>query len=769
MIPAQFLQALRPGGPWLLVAINPAPGEQITAETVTDSAGVERFCEAYRSWNLYYSLNPTTRALDKKAKREDIASVEYFHVDIDPRAGEDLEPERARIERLIAELPTGIPAPTVTVFSGGGYNLLWKLERPIPIAGDLAAAEDAKLYNLRLESLLGGDNCHNIDRILRLPGTTNWPNARKVKRGRVPTEARLVAFRPEMVYPVEQFQKAHLVAGVAVPKPKIQVSGNIRRLDEVELEKLPIEEWCRVLITLGRDPIDETKYPSRSEALFAVVCEMVRKDVSDEDIYAVITDPEWGISESVLEKGSGVERYALHQIERARVKAKDPELLGMNDEFAVIENIGGKVRVVRFVQDAVTGHPRAQRFVFEDFRKMLMNQHLEIRVGDKVKKVSRGDWWLSHPNRRQYEQMVFAPGREVDGALNLWRGFACEAVPPAPGEAGKHVRYLEHLRNNICRGNEDHYQYLIRWMARAVQMPDLPGYSAVVLRGGQGTGKGIAAREFGALFGPHFKHVSDASRVTGKHNLHLQDCVVLFADEAFFAGDKQHAAALKRIITESTLDIEAKYYDAEITPNYTHIIVASNDQWVVPAEMDDRRFFVLEVGDEQKQQAGYFRKMIEELNDGGRENLLFFLQSLDLGGFDVYAIPQTEALRDQKMRSLPPEYLWWYEKLERGAVLEEDAEWRREVPVDNLVTDASEFILALHRGNRGMTSTSLRKFLDHITGGRVRRSRGTRQVVQVRGEPIPKDKPYTFLLPSVEECRRLWDKEMRTETRWGAE
>ncbi len=45
---------------------------------------------------------------------------------------------------------------------------IWDLkpEDHIVINGDVAKAEDAKLYNLQLERDLGGDHCHNIDRVL---------------------------------------------------------------------------------------------------------------------------------------------------------------------------------------------------------------------------------------------------------------------------------------------------------------------------------------------------------------------------------------------------------------------------------------------------------------------------------------------------------------------------------------------------------------------------------------------------------------------------
>ena len=72
----------------------------------------------------------------------------------------------------------------------------------------------------------------------------------------------------------------------------------------------------------------------------------------------------------------------------------------------------------------------------------------------------------------------------------------------------------------------------------------------MVLRGGRGTGKGVVARAIGRLFGQHFVHVSHARHLTGNFNAHLAECVLLFVDEAFWAGDKQGEAQLKRMITE---------------------------------------------------------------------------------------------------------------------------------------------------------------------------------------------------------------------------
>jgi hypothetical protein len=76
--------------------------------------------------------------------------------------------------------------------------------------------------------------------------------------------------------------------------------------------------------------------------------------------------------------------------------------------------------------------------------------------------------------------------------------------------------------------------------------------------------------------------------------------VLLFGDEAFYAGDKKHESILKMLITEEMITIEAKGVDAEVSGNCIHLMMASNESWVVPAGMDDRRFFVLDVGDGAK-------------------------------------------------------------------------------------------------------------------------------------------------------------------------
>lgn len=136
--------------------------------------------------NLFYSVNPVRRRISRKAKKEDIEALNWLHVDIDPEDGEDLITERARIREV---LKTFQISPNVIIDSGGGYQAFWRLKEPIPVDNNIAELES---YNKRLELALGADNCSNIDRIMRSPGTINLPTKTKFQKGRKPALASLV-------------------------------------------------------------------------------------------------------------------------------------------------------------------------------------------------------------------------------------------------------------------------------------------------------------------------------------------------------------------------------------------------------------------------------------------------------------------------------------------------------------------------------------------------------------------------------------------------
>lgn len=771
----EFLRRFCPEGPWVLTSIIPDGKTETVTFLPAAWAKAAEWIETHQGKrNLYFHVNPVRRALTNKASKEDIARLAWLHIDIDPRAGENFQEERERALRLLRE---HTPPPTAIVDSGGGYQGFWKLapSDKLDIGGSVPKAQELEAYNIQLEKVFQADHCHNVDRIMRLPGTINVPTAKKQKRGRKPTLASLVDWNPAAVYPIEQFTPAvrvqHHEPGLAGGRPKVHIAvGNHPDIGTEELRDWAqengkvITDHTLALIATGQDPLDPTRYPSRSEALFRVCCDLIRADVPDEMIFAVITGSN-EIAASVREK-SGWESYALRQIERAHEEAIDPTLRKLNEKHAVIADIGGKCRIISEVWDPSMERTKISKQSFEDFRNRY--RHIKVTVGYNEKgqpiEKAAGAFWIDHPKRRQYETIVFAPGKEVDEAYNLWRGFACDSLP---GE--KHQSFLTHVQDNVCSGDEEHFNYLVGWMARLVQHPDGPGEVAVVLRGRRGTGKSFFSKVLGDLFGRHFLQVSDSKHLVGSFNAHLRDTVLLFGDEAFFAGDKKHESVLKTLVTEEHLVIEGKGVDAEAAPNYVHLILASNEDWVVPAGLDERRFFVMEVGEGNKQDHAYFKRIREDLDSGGLENLLNFLQTFDLTQFEVRAVPQTRALQDQKIMSMSPEAQWLFEKLWEGRLLPDDQEWRQKVLKDRLYDDYVNDLRDQGRNFR-MSRTGFGKWLARAFPPGFPASRQEMADVPWTNdhgfEVVVRKRVYMYHLPPLHEVRDHWDHNFGGPFEW---
>ena len=277
------------------------------------------------------------------------------------------------------------------------------------------------------------------------------------------------------------------------------------------------------------------------------------------------------------------------------------------------------------------------------------NSFTEIEGSDgKIRPVTWAKAWHSHPDRRQYAGVEFWPN--PDGAagmpnyLNFWRGFD---VKPSP--AGSCNIFRDHLLTNVCDGDPDLFNYVFGWMAHIVQKPRERLGTAIVLRGQRGTGKSKVGEVLGSLFSSHYFQVDDARYVTGQFNAHMASCLLLQADEAVWAGDKAAEGRLKGLITSETQMIESKGVDSIRMRNFLRVIMTSNEGWVVPAGMDERRYVILDVNPRCAQNRAYFAEMDEELNNGGRERLLHDLLTFNLRQVDLWHLPQTEALLEQKI------------------------------------------------------------------------------------------------------------------------
>ena len=142
--------------------------------------------------------------MEEEPAKKDIVAVVSLHVDLDPNENEDQDVAE---QRLTEELEGYRHRASIIIKSGGGAWGIYDLVEPIPIDGDPDKIKEAESYNIALADDLGGDNCHNPDRVSRLPGTVNIPNAKKLAKGR---RAKLatVHSRNQVRHGLQSFTKA---------------------------------------------------------------------------------------------------------------------------------------------------------------------------------------------------------------------------------------------------------------------------------------------------------------------------------------------------------------------------------------------------------------------------------------------------------------------------------------------------------------------------------------------------------------------------------
>jgi hypothetical protein len=102
-----------------------------------------------------------------------------------------------------------------------------------------------------------------------------------------------------------------------------------------------------------------------------------------------------------------------------------------NARYAVV-NEAGKAVIYERVIDPVLNRKVLIRIAFADLQKFYGNTRLTIlRKDGKEATKTEADWWLGHPDRRQYlGGVVFDPKNEVPPECwNLWSGFSVKPTP----------------------------------------------------------------------------------------------------------------------------------------------------------------------------------------------------------------------------------------------------------------------------------------------------------------------------------------------------
>lgn len=434
---------------------------------------------------------------------------------------------------------------------------------------------------------------------------------------------------------------------------------------------------------------------------------------------------------------------------------------GINSRFFVSCS-GGKSFIYRTPENI---NDELQSFSHNEFRNHYGHRTIsvvhDIKKGELVtKEVNYFREWMKHKNRRQYNLGIkFYPGQvseqDAKNYYNSWRGF------PIEGKEGEFPKIEYHLKHVWCRDNIDHYNYLMAWLADIIQDPAEKKDTALVIKGGKGSGKSIIFEELlNKIFGYTYIKIDKAEQITGKFNQHLQGKLFVVLEEAIWAGDKTAEGTLKSMITDTQFIVEGKGTNAEKSEAYFRMAFISNEKQAVPATGDERRFFALKVSDEYRDNKKYFDELIYEIRNGGVEAFMYHLQHLDISGINLRKAPRTEALFEDILAKMETIELFLYDLLHQDSVYIETKMpmelWNQKIAKENLY---KYFIL----WEKDMQSKNT-YFAKHDITSQTKFVREINKIMSFENTKVERQNAYIF--PSREVARKMFESKISSIITW---
>lgn len=366
------------------------------------------------------------------------------------------------------------------------------------------------------------------------------------------------------------------------------------------------------------------------------------------------------------------DRDVTEDAERAE-NVDESHIVKLNSKHGVCL-VGGKARVVSEVFNSELNEWKPEFVAINEHKVVEKNKRVIKNVAGKLKSVGIIDDWELNPKRNTYDRVVFKPTND------LFRGCGCKPIIKQGGEYNQFMGYLAnldnakrckkilwHIRYVWCSGNTEMFLYTLKWLSELFKYPDKVGAPYLVLKSMQGAGKNVVIdKVICRLLGAHAISTSNKEDLLGRFNSHLGINLFLFLDEAIFAGDPRSKNLMKSLINEFRV-IEQKGIDKEKGKNYTKIMMATNEEHAANIEFTDRRHVYLPVSDEFKDDKQYFKELVMEIDNGGREAFLkFMLNHESKINLNVMPDGQSDQREADMLKSERPAVRFMFELIEHG-------------------------------------------------------------------------------------------------------
>jgi hypothetical protein len=225
----------------------------------------------------------------------------------------------------------------------------------------------------------------------------------------------------------------------------------------------------------------------------------------------------------------------------------------------------------------------------------------------------------------------------------MWRGFAIK--PASRVNMALIQPFLDHIKNVICSGNEEAYQFELQKNGWIVQNPNVHLGFATVLLSDEGTGKNVYTDMLCSLWGSDYSEPNISSMETVTCDTHAEAIaykkIIVLNEAADQADSKASFNVMKSRISDHTYRVRSLYQPLREVRNVNNYFIVSNND-AVKLGTRDRRYYILEVSDCHLQDIPYFEELCDTFTDEMRSHLLKFFLDISTKGFEPKRPPMTD-------------------------------------------------------------------------------------------------------------------------------
>lgn len=311
----------------------------------------------------------------------------------------------------------------------------------------------------------------------------------------------------------------------------------------------------------------------------------------------------------------------------------------------------------------------------EHASKNLANFCFEYRKESTIKRVPFLPIWMSCPDRREYDKLVYKPDMLFgEKEYNTFLPLRGSLMPYTGGEKGL-ARFMD-IALNLAKGIPEHRDYIIKWIALKLQKPwVIPGV-CLVFTGPQGVGKSLFWNFVGSKLIGNNQYICTDNIVKDIFDTYSEaELSNLFClmEETSSSLTRKLANNLKAKFTATRTRINPKDIRPFDIDTFMSYVLLTNDATPVKLENGDRRYCIFNTGSDYKGKYDYWTETATLFNDDTVAGTIFaHLMSIDLTGFNVSNFPVTELREIMLDAERPTEEAFL---VEMASQLEGD-EWR---------------------------------------------------------------------------------------------